>query len=84
MSDPQKYRTKDEVAEFQDKDPINYVLDVIKKKRYLKADEIEAIQAEVKDLVEESVKFAEESPDPQPHELYEDVYMQTDYPYVND
>lgn len=84
MSDPQKYRTKDEVAEFQDRDPIAYVLDVIKKKRYLKASEIEAIQEEVKAQVEESVKFAEESPDPVASDLYEDVYTQTDYPYVND
>ena len=84
MSDPQKYRTKDEVKDFQDRDPITHVLDTIKKKRYLTAAEIEAIQAEVKQLVDDAVKFAEESPDPQPHELYEDVYMQADYPYVND
>lgn len=84
MSDPQKYRTKDEVKDFQDRDPITHVLDTIKKKRYLTAAQIEAIQAEVKQLVDDAVKFAEKSPDPQPHELYEDVYMQADYPYVND
>lgn len=84
MSDPQKYRTKDEVAEYQEKDPIQFALDMIKKKRWLKATEIEAIQQEVKALVEESVKFAEESPEPQASDLYEDVYMQADYPFVND
>jgi pyruvate dehydrogenase E1 component alpha subunit len=38
----------------------------------------------VKNEVEESVKFAEESPLPDPSELYEDVYMQKDYPYIKE
>ena len=45
---------------------------------------IKEIQAEVKALVEESVQFAEESEYPKASELYEDVYIQKDYPFVND
>ncbi|HCY46086.1 MAG TPA: pyruvate dehydrogenase (acetyl-transferring) E1 component subunit alpha [Flavobacteriales bacterium] len=84
MSDPQKYRTKDEVKDYQAKDPIDHVLDVIKKNKWLTEAKIKTIQADVKNIVEESVKFAEESPLPEAHELYEDVYTQTDYPYVRD
>ena len=46
--------------------------------------EIKEIQSEVKQIVEESVKFAEESPDLEPHELYEDVYVQKDYPFIKE
>ena len=46
--------------------------------------EIEEVETDVKTLVEDSVKFAEESPLPTTDELYKDVYMQDDYPYVND
>ena len=84
MSDPQKYRTKEEVAEYQEKDPIEYVLRVIRENKYLSESEIEAIEQDVKNVVDESVKFAEESPLPEAHELYEDVYSHNDYPYVND
>ncbi len=84
MSDPQKYRTKDEVSDFKEKDPIDHVLDIIKKKKWLSSKAIKDIQDGVKSVVEESVKFAEESPLPEAHELYEDVYTQTDYPFVKD
>jgi pyruvate dehydrogenase E1 component alpha subunit len=46
--------------------------------------EIEGVEDEIKQVVEASVKFAEESPLPTADELYKDVYMQDDYPYVND
>lgn len=84
MSDPQKYRTKDEVAEWQAKDPIDHVLDVIKKNKFLTEKEITEIQDWVKKEVAESIKFAEESPLPEPEELYEDVYKQADYPYIKE
>lgn len=84
MSDPAKYRTKEELEEYRTKDPIEVVLKTIKEKKYLSEKEIEKIQQEVKEVVDESVKFAEESPLPEASELYEDVYMQSDYPFVND
>jgi pyruvate dehydrogenase E1 component alpha subunit len=46
--------------------------------------DIKKIQQDIKDLVDESIKFAEESPELEPHELYEDVYMQKDYPFIKD
>ena len=84
MSDPQKYRTKDEVHEYQEKDPITHVKNVLLDNKWMTADEIKALEKGVKVKVEEAVKFAEESPLPEPHELYEDVYTQEDYPFVKD
>jgi len=84
MSDPQKYRTKDEVSEYQDKDPITHVKNVLLDNKWMTEEEIKAVEKEVKAEVEEAVKFAEESPLPEPHELYEDVYTQEDYPFVKD
>ena len=84
MSDPQKYRTKEEVAEYQQKDPIEHVMAKIRENQWMTDAELEAVDEEIKLIVEESVKFAEESPLPTADELYKDVYMQEDYPYVND
>ena len=78
MSDAQHYRTKEEVADYKNIDPIDYVLDVIKKKKYASSKEIETIQDDVKDKIKECVEFAESSPFPNPEDLYEDVY---DGPY---
>ena len=84
MSDPQKYRTKEEVAEYKEKDPIEHVLNKIRTNKWMSEAQIKKVQDEVKAKVEESVKFAEESPYPPAEELYKDVYTQEDYPFVND
>ena len=84
MSDPQKYRTKDEVTEWIEQDPILHVLDTMKENKWVKEKEIEEINDWVKKEVAESVKFAEESPYPDAEELYEDVYIQKDYPYIKE
>ena len=84
MSDPQKYRTKEEVAEWMEKDPIDHCLEVIKENNWLTEAEIANIATWVKKEVEESIVFAENSPYPAPEELYEDVYMQKDYPYIKE
>ena len=84
MSDPQKYRTKNEVHEYQEKDPITHVKNVLLDNKWMTSDEIKAVEKEIKAEVEEAVKFAEESPLPEPYELYEDVYTQEDYPFVKD
>jgi pyruvate dehydrogenase E1 component alpha subunit len=82
MSDPQKYRSKEEVEEYKRQDPIEKVLQTIRDNKWLSEKEIEALDAKVDAIVEESVKFAEESPLPDPSELYNDVYTQQDYPYI--
>jgi pyruvate dehydrogenase E1 component alpha subunit len=84
MSDPGKYRSKEEVEDYKKKDPIEQVLATLKAKKWITESEIEAIDAKIKDIVEESVRFAEESPYPEPEELYRDVYVQEDYPYIMD
>ena len=84
MSDPQKYRTKDEVAEYQSKDPIEHCLKVIKDNKYLKEDELQEIQDWVKNEVKEAIVFAEESPYPEPEELYKDVYKTEGYPFIKE
>lgn len=84
MSDAQKYRTKDEIAEYQKIDPINKVLETIKENKWASDEQIEEIDARVKQTVKECVDFAEESPFPDPSELYEGVYDQEDYPFIRD
>ena len=84
MSDPQKYRTKDEVASYVERDPIAHVRGIILENKWNTEEELKAVEKEVKAQVEEAIKFAEESPLPDASELYEDVYMQSDYPFVND
>lgn len=84
MSDPQKYRTKDEVSEWMEKDPIQQVLNTIKENKWLTDEDIESIEKEVKQKVLDAVKFAEDSPYPEKDELYKDVYQQEDYPYIKE
>jgi len=84
ISDPQKYRTKEEVEEYKLKDPIEQVLKTIRDKRFVSDDEINAINERVNTQVEESVKFAEESPWPDDSEVYKDIYVDQNYPFVKD
>ncbi len=84
MSDPQKYRSKDEVEEYKEKDPIDHVLKVLKTDFAITEEAIEAINDRVKLEVEEAVQFAEDSPWPDEDELFKDVYIQEDYPYITD
>ncbi|MBT3647322.1 MAG: pyruvate dehydrogenase (acetyl-transferring) E1 component subunit alpha [Flavobacteriales bacterium] len=82
MSDPQKYRTKEEVNEYKNQDPISQVLKTIKGQGWLTEKQIENIDSKVKQRVQDSVTFAEESPLATEDELFKDVYMQEDYPYI--
>ncbi len=84
ISDPQKYRTKEEVEEYKQKDPIEQVLRTIREKHYATEDEINTINQRVNAQVEESVKFAEESPWPDDSEVLKDVYMDPNYPFIVD
>ena len=82
MSDPAKYRTKEEVENYKAKDPIEMVRHTLIENKLATEEEIEAINEKINTLVEDSVTFAEESPYPDPSELYKDVYNQEDYPYI--
>ena len=83
MSDAQKYRTKDEVAEYQKIDPITKVLDMIKKNKWATDQEIQVIQDDVKATVKEAVDYAESSPFPSNDSLYENVYAE-EYPFIKE
>jgi pyruvate dehydrogenase E1 component alpha subunit len=82
MSDPAKYRTKEELEEYKAKDPIEMIIKIILDKKYANESWVEEINQKIKTIVDESVKFAEESPWPEPGELYKDVYAQEDYPFI--
>lgn len=82
MSDPAKYRTKDELSEYKDRDPIEYVRSVLLENKWATEDELNEIDNRLKEVVKESVEFAENSAYPDPSEAYKDVYVQEDYPLL--
>ena len=84
ISDPQKYRTKEEVEEYKQKDPIEMVLKTILDNKFATQEEIDAINKRVTDQVTEAVTFAEESPLPSDDEVLKDVYVDQNYPFIVD
>lgn len=82
MSDPQKYRTKEEVAEWKMRDPIEMTKYRILEGKIATEAELDAIDEKIKGQVDAAVKFAEESPFPDPSEAFKDIYVQEDYPFV--
>lgn len=73
-SDPGKYRTREEVELWKQKDPIENLRKYLIENNIASAEELEEIQAQVKEEVEASVKFAEESPFPPLESAFEDIY----------
>jgi pyruvate dehydrogenase E1 component alpha subunit len=84
ISDPQKYRTKEEVEEYKQKDPIQALLSTIYGSNLATEEEIRAINERVDAAVADSVKFAEESPWPDDSEVYKDIYVDQNYPFITD
>jgi len=75
MSDPAKYRTREEVDEVRKtRDPIEYVEDLLEKNGWADEGALKAIDADVKRIVADAAEFARTSPEPDPAELYTDVY----------
>ncbi len=72
--DPAKYRPKEEVEEWLAKDPIKRFKEKLLQTHTLKESEIQQIEKEIAVEIEETVKFAKESPYPAPEEALEDVY----------
>jgi pyruvate dehydrogenase E1 component alpha subunit len=76
MSDPAKYRSKEEVDEVKTtRDPIDHIKTMLQQAGVAE-DEIKAIDNEVKAVVLAAVEFAQTSPEPDPSELYTDVYLE--------
>jgi pyruvate dehydrogenase E1 component alpha subunit len=84
MSDPAKYRTKEEVEYYKAQDSIEQVRDTILKNKFATEADLQAIEDKIMKIVDEAVEFAENSPYPDPSEAFKDVYIQTDYPYIMD
>lgn len=82
MSDPAKYRSKDELESYKNLDPIDHVRGVILDNKWASEEDLEKIELKIKDVVNECVTFAEESPYPSTDEVYKDVYAEADYPYI--
>jgi len=73
MSDPAKYRTPEELESYKKQDPLLIMKSRMEESGSLGDGQYEAMDAECKALCDDAVKFAEESPEPGPSALYEDV-----------
>ena len=82
VSDPAKYRTKEELETYKGRDPLKTLEASILDKKIATEQEIKRIQDEIKDEIEAAVQFADESPFPPAEDLYTDNYSQDDYPFL--
>lgn len=82
MSDPATYRSKEELNEFKDIDPIERMKSYLTKHKVAKKDEIVEMQEAIDEEILEAIDYAEDSDEPDPKELYEDVYVENDFPYL--
>ena len=83
MSDPATYRTKEEVAHYKTLDPLETTKATILKEKFATEAELDALEERIIATVNQSVEFAENSPYPDPSELFTDVY-EGNYPYLMD
>ncbi len=83
MSDPAKYRTKEELEKYKEQDPIIRLQHYLMEGKIMSEAELDAIDERIKAQVQESVEFAENSPFPDAEELWKDVYV-GDYPFVRE
>jgi pyruvate dehydrogenase E1 component alpha subunit len=75
MSDPAKYRTREEVQKMRDeRDPINHVRDLLLTGKHASEDDLKAIDKEVKGIINDAAQFSQDSPEPALEELYTDIY----------
>lgn len=84
MSDPAKYRTKEEVEEYKKKDPIEIVKATILKNKFADEKWFDEVEAKVEAEVADAVEFSENSPFPDPSAIYEDVYAEPNYPFITE
>lgn len=74
MSDPAKYRTKEEVEEYKDHDPLNYVRSIIVENNYASEENLKSIEKTIKEKIAEIEEFATTQPLPSEDELFTDIY----------
>ncbi len=83
MSDPQKYRTKEELAQYQRYDPIGRLEKQLKDQGLLDEKKIDALHHEIHTRVEEAHHRAEQDPDPELDEVWRDIYANPFGPYLS-
>ena len=77
MSDPAKYRTREEVTKTRsERDPIEMAKHRLLDEKWIDEDSLKAIDKEIKAIVVDSAEFAQTSPEPDPSELYTDVLLE--------
>lgn len=69
---------------YKDKDPIEQVKNILLNKNILSQEEIESVDKNIKEQVKKSVEFAENSPYPNKEEIFSDIYVQKDYPFIKE
>jgi pyruvate dehydrogenase E1 component alpha subunit len=75
MSDPAKYRTREEVEKVRtESDPIEQVRQRVLQKKWASEDDLKKVDAKVRETVNEAAEFATQDPEPEPSELYTDIY----------
>ncbi len=82
VSDPAKYRTKEEVSNYKDLDPLKITENRLLERGFATEADIKALKTAIKTEIDEAVKFAEASPFPDGSELWVDNYVQKDYPFI--
>ena len=80
MSDPMKYRTAEELEKARERDPIALYEVVLRERGWVDDEGLELMQAEVKELIDEAIAFAEEAPEPGLDELYTDITVSPHIP----
>lgn len=76
MGDPERYRQIEEVKRWQENDPIGIYRRYLESQSIATAQELDALDQRVEQEVAEAVRFAEESPEPPPEALFEDIYAE--------
>ncbi|GIV35049.1 MAG: pyruvate dehydrogenase E1 component subunit alpha [Chitinophagales bacterium] len=84
MSDPAKYRTREEVEEYKKHDPIEQVKQQLLKRKWASEADLQKIEKDIMQIIDDAVEFAEQSPFPDASELYLYNYVQEDYPFLTD
>ncbi|MFP4330490.1 MAG: thiamine pyrophosphate-dependent dehydrogenase E1 component subunit alpha [Spirochaetaceae bacterium] len=73
-SDANRYRTKEEINEWKQKDPIPRMRSRLEENKVFSSDDLDEMEAKAKQMIEDAVAFAQSSPDPDPSDLPKDVY----------
>jgi pyruvate dehydrogenase E1 component alpha subunit len=74
MSDPAKYRTREEVDQYREKrDPIDHLRATLIENKFATEDELKELDKEIRGVVNHAAEFAQTSPEPDPAELWTEI-----------